>query len=113
VEIVTLLFSSSMSMSGFFQNNLLLRKACNGTVPFGECTDGEAHAQHVVSVIYSWKAAIQYIVPVVLIILSGKLHRTCPASAVPVIPLQVDYNDCNLRFQIFNPCYHRYFVISV
>ncbi|XP_016660972.1 uncharacterized protein LOC100160646 isoform X2 [Acyrthosiphon pisum] len=68
---VTALYSVSLSMSAFFQNNLLLRKACNSSVPFGECTEGEAHAQHVVSTIYSWKAAIQYTIPVVIIILAG------------------------------------------
>jgi hypothetical protein len=72
VEIVTLLYSASLAMSAFFQNNLLLRKACNSTVPFGECTDGEANAQHIVSAIYSWKALIQYTIPIVLIILAGK-----------------------------------------
>lgn len=72
LEAVTLLYSTSLAMSAFFQNNLLLRKACNSTVPFGECTEGEAHAQHVVSVIYSWKACIQYIVPAVSIMLAGK-----------------------------------------
>lgn len=69
---VTLLYSMSMAMSSFFQNNLLLRKACNASVPFGDCTEGEAHAQHVVSLIYSWKAFIQYIIPVVLVVLAGE-----------------------------------------
>lgn len=72
VEIVTFLYSASLAMSAFFQNNLLLRKACNSSVPFGECTGGEASAQHVVSAIYSWKACIQYTIPVVLILLAGK-----------------------------------------
>lgn len=74
-EIVTLLYAASLAMSAFFQNNLLLRKACNSTVPFGECTVGEAHAQHVVSVIHSWKATIQYSIPIVLIVLAGKTPR--------------------------------------
>lgn len=114
VEIVTLLFSSSMSMSGFFQNNLLLRKACNGTVPFGECAEGEAHAQHVVSVIYSWKAVIQYTVPVMMIILAGEHRRThvFVAGVVPFIAPQVDCDEHYSRFRISNPCYHRYFIIS-
>lgn len=81
LEIVTLLYSATLAMSGFFQNNLLLRKACNSTVPFGQCTVGEAHAQHVVSVIYSWKSCIQYVVPVVLIILSGQC-RLCRCVTV-------------------------------
>lgn len=72
IEIVVLLYSMSLSMSAFYQNNLLLRKACNSSVPFGECTEGEAHAQHVVSVIYSWKAIIQYTVPVVSVLLAGE-----------------------------------------
>lgn len=84
LEFVTMLYSATLAMSGFFQNNLLLRKACNSTVPFGLCTDGEAHAQHVVSVIYSWKACIQYVVPVVLIVLSGQwrysAQRVCSAG---------------------------------
>lgn len=75
LEVVTMLYSVSVSMSAFFQNNLLLRKACNATVPFGECTYGEANAQHVVSVIHSWKAMIQYTVPVVLIVLAGKSRQ--------------------------------------
>lgn len=72
---VTLLYSMSMSMSSFFQNNLLLRKACNASVPFGDCTEGEANAQHVVSLIYSWKASIQYIIPVVVLVLAGENPR--------------------------------------
>lgn len=72
VEVVTLLYSASMAMSAFFQNNLLLRKACNSSVPFGACAAGETHAQHVVSVIYSWKAVVQYVIPVVLIALAGE-----------------------------------------
>lgn len=72
VETVTMLYSVSLSMSSFFQNNLLLRKACNSTVPFGECVVGEASAQLVVTGIYSWKASIQYTIPVVLIALAGE-----------------------------------------
>lgn len=75
IETVIMLYSASLSMSAFYQNNLLLRKACNSSVPFGDCTAGEARAQHVVSVIYSWKAIIQYIVPVALVLLAGE-HRS-------------------------------------
>lgn len=74
-ELVILLYSASLSMSAFYQNNLLLRKACNSSAPFGECAGGEARAQHVVSVIYSWKAIIQYAVPVVSVLLAGEDRR--------------------------------------
>ncbi|VVC34000.1 Major facilitator superfamily,Major facilitator superfamily domain [Cinara cedri] len=90
VELVTFLFSASLSMSSFAQNNLLLRKECNSSVPFGECTDGEANAQHAVSVIYSWKATIQYAIPVVMIVLAGPWsdshgRRRRPLIFLPII----------------------------
>ncbi|KAE9530506.1 hypothetical protein AGLY_010968 [Aphis glycines] len=107
VEIVTLLYSMSLAMSAFFQNNLLLRKACNSSVPFGDCTDGEAHAQHVVSVIYSWKAFIQYTIPIVLIILAGPWsdshgRRRKPLILLPIIGQVLTDSLCILNVYFWN-----------
>uniref|UniRef100_A0A2S2PNE3 Solute carrier family 46 member 3 n=1 Tax=Schizaphis graminum TaxID=13262 RepID=A0A2S2PNE3_SCHGA len=107
VEIVTLLYSASLAMSAFFQNNLLLRKACNSTVPFGECTGGEANAQHVVSGIYSWKASIQYTIPIVLIILAGPWsdshgRRRRPLILLPLVGQVLTDSLCILNVYYWN-----------
>ncbi|XP_025191167.1 proton-coupled folate transporter-like [Melanaphis sacchari] len=107
VEIVTLLYSASLAMSAFFQNNLLLRKACNSSVPFGECTDGEANAQHVVSTIYSWKAGVQYTIPIVLIMLAGPWsdshgRRRKPLILLPLIGQILTDSLCILNVYFWN-----------
>ncbi|XP_050432603.1 proton-coupled folate transporter-like isoform X1 [Adelges cooleyi] len=89
LESVTLLYSLSMSVSAFLQNNLLLRKACNPMEPFGECVNSEKTAQHVVSIIHSWKALIQYTIPVVLIILAGPWSDSHGKRRKPLIFLPI------------------------
>ncbi|CAH1709564.1 unnamed protein product [Aphis gossypii] len=107
VEIVTLLYSVSLAMSVFFQNNLLLLKACNSSVPFGDCPDGGVHAQHVVSVIYAWRAFIQYTIPIVLIILAGPWsdshgRRRKPLILLPIIGQVLTDSLCILNVYFWN-----------
>ncbi|XP_050538828.1 proton-coupled folate transporter-like isoform X1 [Daktulosphaira vitifoliae] len=90
LETTTFLYSTSLSISAFLQHNLLIRKACNPVEPFGECINGETNAQHVVSVMQSWKAFLQYIIPVFLIILAGPWsdshgNRRRPLMILPIV----------------------------
>ncbi|XP_050432604.1 proton-coupled folate transporter-like isoform X2 [Adelges cooleyi] len=89
LESVTMLFSLSISISAFLQNNLLLRKACNPMEPFGECVNSEKSAQHVVSIIQSWKALFQYTIPIVFIILAGPWSDSHGKRRKPLIFLPI------------------------
>ncbi|VVC25040.1 Major facilitator superfamily,Major facilitator superfamily domain [Cinara cedri] len=90
LDIVALLYSASMAISRFSQDNLLLQKACNSSVPFGDCAIGEANVQHVVSKINSWKPIIFYATPIMMIVFAGPWsdshgRRRRPLIFLPII----------------------------